>query len=88
LRLLADACPDPEGMLAARGPSPAEEAEANEALDGLLARLPDERLRLIVRLRAEGLSVREVARRINLSRQRVEELLLRARRLVFAGRGG
>jgi hypothetical protein len=72
LRLLADAVADPEAALAARGPGPDEQLEAAELLPALLARLPDERLRQVVRLRAEGLAVREVAGRVGLSRQRIE----------------
>jgi DNA-directed RNA polymerase specialized sigma24 family protein len=65
-----------------RAPGPVEELEAAELLPSLLARLPDERLRRIVRLRAEGLAVREVAGRVGLSRQRVEQMLQQARALL------
>jgi DNA-directed RNA polymerase specialized sigma24 family protein len=64
-----------------------EELEARELLAGLLAGLPDDRLRRIVSLRAEGLTMREVAARVGLSRQRVEQLLQEARRLVCPGPG-
>jgi DNA-directed RNA polymerase specialized sigma24 family protein len=70
--------------VADRNPGPAEEAEAAELLPALLARLPGEQLRRVVRLRAEGLAVREVAARVGLSRQRVEQLLLEARGLLLA----
>jgi RNA polymerase sigma factor (sigma-70 family) len=83
-RLLADLFEDPGAALAARGPGPVEELEAREALQALLARLPGERLRQVVYLRAEGLAVREVAERVGLSRQRVEQLLQEARAVLLA----
>jgi RNA polymerase sigma factor (sigma-70 family) len=86
-RLLGDLYEDPEGALAAGGPSPVEEAEAREALQGLLGRLP-ERLRRVVCLRAEGYTQAEVAVRLGCSRQRVQQLLLEARRLICLGRDG
>jgi hypothetical protein len=48
LRLLEDACPDPEAALAAGGPGPVEALETREFLAELLARMPDERLRRII----------------------------------------
>jgi DNA-directed RNA polymerase specialized sigma24 family protein len=87
-RLLGDIFEDPAAAHAAGGPGPAEEAEGREALQNLLARLPSERMRQAVRLRAEGLTVREAAARMRCCRQRVESLLQKARRLVCRGRGG
>jgi hypothetical protein len=86
--LLGDVYENPACVLAAGGPGPVEELETREFLAGLLANLPDDRLRRIVNLRAEGLTMAEVAARVRLSRQRVEQLLQRARRLVCLGRDG
>jgi DNA-directed RNA polymerase specialized sigma24 family protein len=84
LRLLHDALGDPETAIAAGSSGPAEELETREFLADLVARTPDERLRRIILLRAEGLTMAEVAVRVGLSRQRVEQLLQRARLLVTA----
>jgi DNA-directed RNA polymerase specialized sigma24 family protein len=69
--------------LASRGPGPDEEAEAAELLETLLARLPGGRVRQAVRLKAEGLSTAEAAAAMGCCRQRVEQLLLRARALLL-----
>jgi DNA-directed RNA polymerase specialized sigma24 family protein len=66
-----------------RGPQPVEELEAREALAVLLARLPDERLRRVVAMRAGGASVAEVARQENVCVQRIRQLLERARGLLL-----
>jgi len=87
LCLLADACPDPEAALAAANPSPLEELEGREAVAALLARLPNERLRLVVLLRAQGWTNAQIAARLGRSRSRVEQLLQEARRLVCQGPG-
>ena len=84
LQLLADACADPEAALAGRGPGPVEQLEAGEFLPALLARLSDERLRRVVRLRAEGLSTAEVAAREGCCVQRVQQLLQEARLVLIA----
>jgi hypothetical protein len=68
--------------LADRNPGPVEQAEAGELLEGLLRRLPDDRLRRIVAMRAAGLSVAEVARAEGVCVQRIRHLLLKARVLL------
>jgi DNA-directed RNA polymerase specialized sigma24 family protein len=83
LRLLGDLLPGP-GALASRAPGPYDEAEANDTLASLLARLPAGRVRRVVRLRAQGLSVAEVARREGVCVQRIRQLLLQARQLLLA----
>jgi RNA polymerase sigma factor (sigma-70 family) len=72
-----------EAALAGRGPGPAEQAEANELLAVLLARLPGDRMRQAVRLKAEGLSTAETAAALGVCRQRVQQLLLRARAVLL-----
>jgi DNA-directed RNA polymerase specialized sigma24 family protein len=73
----------PEG-LADRAPGPDAEAEADELLDALLARLPDGRMRQAVAMKAAGLSTAEAAAALGVCRQRVEQLLGRARAVLLA----
>jgi DNA-directed RNA polymerase specialized sigma24 family protein len=83
VRLLGDVFEHPEG-LAAGGLGPEDEAVARDELQALLARLPGERLRQVVRLKAEGLSTAEVAGRLNCCRQRVQQMLQEARAVLLA----
>jgi hypothetical protein len=76
--------PPLRGTPAARGPGPVEQLEAAELLPSLLARLPDERLRRVVAMRAAGASVAEVAAAEGVCRQRIQHLLLKARGLLLA----
>jgi hypothetical protein len=50
----------------------------------LLDRLPSERLRRVVAMRASGLSVAEVALAEGVCRQRIQQLLERARAVLLA----
>jgi DNA-directed RNA polymerase specialized sigma24 family protein len=84
LRLLDDAVADPEAALASRGPGPDAEALARDELAALLARLPTDRLRRVVRMRAAGASTAEVAAALGCCRQRVEQLLQQARAVLLA----
>jgi DNA-directed RNA polymerase specialized sigma24 family protein len=81
LRVLGDAA---EAALASCGPGPDAEAEAAELLPALLARLPGGRVRQAVRLKAAGLSTAEAAAALGVSRQRVKQLLLKARAVLLA----
>jgi DNA-directed RNA polymerase specialized sigma24 family protein len=75
---------DAGSALADRGPGPVEQAEAAELLEALLARLPGDRMRQAVRLKAAGLSTAEAAAALGVCRQRVEQLLERARAVLLA----
>ncbi len=59
--------------------SPSEVAEAREALARLQNLLPDDR-RIVVELRVEGLSTREIGRRLDLSERTVRRILEDLRR--------
>jgi RNA polymerase sigma-70 factor (ECF subfamily) len=67
--------------LAGSGDSPSELAEAREALGRLRDLLPEER-RSILELKAEGLSSRDIGRRLGISERTVQRVLEDLRRRV------
>jgi hypothetical protein len=68
-RLLQDLFGDPGTAFAARGPDPVALALARDLLQALLRRLRCGRARRVVRLRAAGLTMDEVAGRMGCSQQ-------------------
>ncbi|GER09986.1 RNA polymerase sigma factor [Variovorax boronicumulans] len=78
--MLMNELPDP-------APGPAEVAEARsqlEALDGLLSRLPPRRREILLLVRLEGWSQRDVATRLGIPVRTVEYELKAAQDLLFA----
>ncbi|WP_198086654.1 RNA polymerase sigma factor [Variovorax sp. E3] len=80
IEVLMNELPDP-------APGPAEVAEARsqlEALDGLLLRLPPRRREILLLVRLEGWSQRDVAKRLGIPVRTVEYELKAAQDLLFS----